>query len=46
MVRVNGPRTRWGEAARAKGRADMLLSISSIFHPIPSRGDTTDNYQL
>lgn len=28
------------------GGADMRLSISSIFRPIPSRGDETDNYQL
>lgn len=39
-------RKGWGEAARVRGRADMPLSISSIFHPIPSRGDKTDNYQL
>lgn len=35
-----------GEGERKRKRGDMLLSISSTFHPIPSRGDITDNYQL
>lgn len=40
----------WGngerDCERIRKRGDMLLSILSTFHPIPSRGDITDNYQL
>lgn len=32
--------------ARERESRYASMSISSIFHPIPSRGDKTDNYQL
>lgn len=43
IVARDDRRTGWGKAAPVSRYASVHLEY---FHPIPSRGDKTDNYQL